>query len=63
MARRKGWMNARIIAATDITGYCAIAVARHPNGYGSIIGVALGKRSTTEADSASRRPRPSKPEA
>jgi len=49
-ARRKGWVNVRIVAATDITGYGSIAIARHPNGYGSIIGVALGKRSTTEAD-------------
>jgi hypothetical protein len=28
----------------------AIAVARHPNGFGWIIGVALGKGSATEAD-------------
>ena len=42
--------DVRIIAATDITGYGAIAVARHPNGFGWIIGVALGKQSATEAD-------------
>jgi hypothetical protein len=40
----------RVLAASDVTGYGAIAVARHPNGHGSIIGVALGKRSATEAD-------------
>jgi hypothetical protein len=50
MGRREGWVNLRIVAATDITGYGAIAVARHPNGQGSILGVALGKRSATEAD-------------
>ena len=43
-------MNVRIVAATDIAGYGAIAVALHPNGRGSILGVALGKRSATEAD-------------
>jgi hypothetical protein len=48
-ARRKGWANVRIIASTDIPGYGAIAVARHPSGYGSLIGVSLGKRSATEA--------------
>lgn len=48
-ARRKGWANARIIASTDISGYGAIAIARHPNGFGSTIGVSLGKRSATEA--------------
>jgi hypothetical protein len=49
-ARRNGW-NVRIIASTDQTGYGAIAVALHPSGHGSLIGVALGKRSATEADS------------
>lgn len=50
VAHRKYGANVRIIAATDVTGYGAIAVATHPNGYGSIIGVSLGNRSTTEAD-------------
>ena len=50
MARRKCGANVRIIASTDLTGYCAVAAARHPNGYGWIIGVALGRRSATEAD-------------
>ena len=38
----------RVLAATDVTGYGAIAVARHPNG-NWVIGVSLGKRSATEA--------------
>lgn len=50
MARRKDWLNMRIVAATDINGYGAIAVALHPNGHGSLIGVALGRRSAKEAD-------------
>lgn len=49
-ARSKCGDNVRIIASTDLTGFCAIAMARHPNGYGWIIGVALGRRSATEAD-------------
>ena len=49
-AHVKGWSNVRIIAATDMTGYGAIAVARHPNGRGSVIGVSLGRRSAAEAD-------------
>jgi hypothetical protein len=40
--------DVKIIAASDVAGYCAIAVAR--KGKGSVIGVALGKRSATEAD-------------
>jgi hypothetical protein len=47
-ARRKGWVTARIIATTDVTGYCTIAVARLGNR--AIVGVALGKRSPTEAE-------------
>ena len=31
-AHRKGWANAKIIAAADMPGYGAIAVALHPNG-------------------------------
>jgi hypothetical protein len=49
-ARRRYGANVRILVATDVTGYGAIAVARHPNGIGSVIGVALGARSQTEAD-------------
>ena len=49
-ARRLYGNDVRIIAATDIAGYGAIALARHPKGYGWIIGVSLGNRSATEAD-------------
>jgi ubiquinone biosynthesis protein COQ9 len=49
-ARRRGWVNVRIVAATDMVGYGAIAVALHPNGHGSLIGVSLGNRSAAEAD-------------
>ncbi len=42
--------NVKIIASTDQTGYGAIAIALHPNGHGSLVGVALGRRSATEAD-------------
>jgi hypothetical protein len=48
-ARRLYGADVRILAATDITGYGAIAVARHPSGRGSLIGIALGKRSAAEA--------------
>lgn len=50
-AHLNGWSNVRIIAATDQTGYGAIAIALHPNGRGSVIGVALGRRSAAEANS------------
>jgi hypothetical protein len=49
LARRNGW-HARIIASSDVTGYGAIAIALDPSGHGSLIGVALGRRSATEAD-------------
>lgn len=48
-ARRLYGAEVRIIAATNVTGYCTIAVARH--GDKTIVGVALGRRSATEADS------------
>jgi hypothetical protein len=48
LCRRKGGVNVKVIAATDVFGYGAIAVAA--KGTGSVIGVALGKRSATEAD-------------
>jgi hypothetical protein len=41
MARERFGPNVRILAATDVYGYAAIAVARHPNG-NWLIGVALG---------------------
>ena len=48
--RKYGRRDFRIIAATDVTGFGAIAVAHHPDGHRTIIGVSLGKRSATEAD-------------
>jgi hypothetical protein len=48
-ARRRYGPNVRLLAATDVTGYGAIAVARHP-GHGWLVGVSLGNRSATEAD-------------
>ena len=48
-ARRKGGTNVSMVAATDTTGYGAIAVALRPGGHGSIIGVSLGNRSATQA--------------
>jgi len=48
-ARLHGWTEARLIAASDKTGYGAIAVAARKGG-GAVVGVALGKRSATEAD-------------
>ena len=48
ICRRQGGVNIQIIAATDRFGYCAIAVAA--KGTGSVIGVSLGNRSSTEAD-------------
>lgn len=50
LARHRHGENCRILAASDVTGYGAIAVALHPNGHGSIIGVSLGNRSATQAD-------------
>lgn len=48
-ARRNGWENVRVIGSSDVIGYGAIVVARHPNGVGALIGVSLGNRSKTEA--------------
>jgi hypothetical protein len=47
-ARKMYGPNVRLLAASDVTGYCAVAVARL--GKSSVIGVALGKRSATEAN-------------
>ncbi len=52
IARRHYGQNVRLIASTDIFGYGAIAVAA--KGTGSIIGVALGKRSASEADALAK---------
>ena len=48
-ARRLYGPDVRIIAASDVRGFGAIAVAWNPSGHGSIIGISLGKRSATEA--------------
>jgi hypothetical protein len=50
VAHRRYGATARIIASSDVTGYGAIAIALLPNGRGTTIGVALGRRSATEAD-------------
>jgi hypothetical protein len=47
-ARLYGWTDARIIAASDATGYCAIAVAQ--KGKGSFLGAALGRPSREDAE-------------
>jgi hypothetical protein len=49
-ARLRYRTNFRILASSDQIGYGAIAVALLPNGHASVIGVALGKRSATEAN-------------
>jgi hypothetical protein len=48
ISHRRGWVDARLIAASDVAGYGAIAVAR--KGSGSVIGVALGRSSPLEAE-------------
>jgi Domain of unknown function (DUF4189) len=48
LCRRRYGADARILASSDVTGYCAIAVARL--GVGWVIGVALGHRSATESE-------------
>jgi hypothetical protein len=48
IARSRYGANVRILAATDRTGYCAIAVAA--KGRGSVVGVALGRPSSREAE-------------
>jgi hypothetical protein len=44
---RRGGVNVRLLASTDIVGEGAIAIAR--SGKKSIFGVSLGRRSATEA--------------
>jgi hypothetical protein len=48
-ARHRGWQNIRIIGSSDVTGYGAVVVARHPNGVGALIGVSLGNQSRRKA--------------
>jgi len=47
IARSRYGANVRILAATDVFGYGAIAVAA--KGKGSVVGVALGRPSAAEA--------------
>jgi hypothetical protein len=47
-ARSRGWADARIIAASGVTGYCAIAVASKGNG--SVLGAVLGRPSRADAE-------------
>jgi hypothetical protein len=47
LARSRYGSNVRILAATDVTGYGAIAVAA--KGRGSVVGVALGRPSSRDA--------------
>jgi len=48
LARARYGANVRLLAASDVTGYGAIAVARHPNG-NLVAGVSLGRPSATDA--------------
>ena len=48
ICRSHGGIDVRLVASSAGTGYCAIAVGR--KGHGVVYGIALGKRSATEAD-------------
>ena len=48
ICRSHGGIDVRLVASSAVTGYCAIAVGRKGNGV--VYGIALGKRSATEAD-------------
>src|SRR5438552_11718701 len=47
MSRQRYGTNVRLLAASDVTGYCAIAVAR--KGSGLVNGIALGRPSRADA--------------
>jgi hypothetical protein len=47
-ARLYGWTDAKLMAASDATGYGAIAVAQ--KGKGSVLGAALGRVSREDAE-------------
>ena len=49
ICRLRGGLKVRVLASTDVFGECAIAVARKGRCRGSLIGIALGRRSATEA--------------
>src|ERR1700722_15497636 len=46
--RQRYGTEAKILASSDLTGYCAIAVAR--KGAGSVFAASLGRRSATESE-------------
>ena len=48
LCRERYGSDARILSSSDLTGYCAIAVARR--GAGSVVAASLGRRSATEAE-------------
>jgi len=48
LARRNNGPNVRIVAATDVAGYCAIAVAAWGD-RGSVFGIGLGRATPEEA--------------
>jgi hypothetical protein len=52
LARHRYGPNVRLLAASDVTGYGAIAVAHH--GIGWVTGVALGRHSAREAEVLAR---------
>ncbi len=49
LCRRTGGVEPRILAASDVVGYGAIAIARL--GTGSVIGISLGRPSPADAES------------
>ena len=48
-ARLNGWTDARIVAATDVTGYSAIAVGSKGKN-SSVLGIVLGRASREDAE-------------
>jgi hypothetical protein len=48
ICRSHGGIDVRLVASSAVAGYCAIAVGRKGNCV--VYGIALGKRSATEAD-------------
>jgi hypothetical protein len=46
--RQRYGTDARILASSALTGFCAIAVAR--KGSGSVLGASLGRRSASESE-------------
>jgi hypothetical protein len=48
LCRQRYGNAARILSSSDLTGFCAIAVAR--KGIGSVVAASLGRRSATEAE-------------